>query len=164
MGVLSPINNKMALQLHKYWTVTSQIRLITQHFYASKGQISGQPCLVYKAGTTVHQENMSSELGKRSPEKVVRVKAREASEDLKAHSGACSGRTTCSEHKEVWQPVLACCRELRGVSGELSKPKWTYSQVFSLMLRSTQCHRRAQILCVQNYSSGLCLGTQQQVI
>lgn len=69
---------------------------------------------------------MSSSLGERSPEKVVRLKVRKASKDVKAHSGDCSGRTRCSEHAKVWDPLLAYYRELRGILGELSKVKWIY--------------------------------------
>jgi len=70
---------------------------------------------------------MSSGLGERSPEKVIRLKVKKASEDAEIHSGACSGRTKCSERAKVWDPLLAYCRELRGILGELSKVKWIYS-------------------------------------
>ena len=70
---------------------------------------------------------MSSRLGERSPEKAVRLKVRKASEDVKVHSGACSGRTRCSECAKVWDSLLAYCRELRGILGELSKVKWIHS-------------------------------------
>lgn len=54
---------------------------------------------------------MSSGLGGRSPEEVMSLKVKKATEGVKAYSGAHSGRTRCSEHPKVWDS-LAYCREL----------------------------------------------------
>lgn len=61
---------------------------------------------------------MSSGLGERTPEKVVRLKVRKASKDVKAHSDECSGQTRRSERAKVWDPLLGYYRELRGILGE----------------------------------------------
>lgn len=66
---------------------------------------------------------------------MLRLKVRKASKDVEAQSDL--GRTRCSEHEKVWGSLLAYCRELRGISGELNKEKWICSWVFPWLQRST---------------------------